>query len=222
MSRFEDLDRSLQEEEAARQSAEKERAEKMFEAGAKHLPDLQKAYKVLGDFYYSLLRPRDYKLYPRKKEGPTPNELRHINDRTILYAYVANIVSPQKEQPYNHDFDISPTWLNPVIGEMDYHVWHPNVALHFATILTPRAGSLEGEFDLSVKMRAWGLVDVAEDSLISQGITISFGDAGWEHMATFISIKPDEHLGDQIETGLRLLTPNIIHHKEAFHQKQSS
>lgn len=221
MFRFEDLDRQLREEEVARQSAEEERVQKLFEAGAKHLPDLHRAYEVLGNFYYSLLRPRDYKLYLRKKEGPTPNELLHINDRTILYAYVANIVSPQKEQPYNHDFDILPTWLNPVIGEMDYHVWHPNVALHFATVLTPRVGSAGDEIDLSVEMRAWGLVKVAKDSLTPQGITISFGDAGWGHRATFISIKPGEHLEDQIETGLKLLTPNIIHHKKAF-QEQSS
>lgn len=69
-------------------------------------------------------------------------------------------------------------------------------------------------------MQAWGSIDVAKDSLTPQGITISFGDAGWDHRATFISIKPDQsHLEDQIDTGLRLLTPNIVHHKETF-QKQ--
>lgn len=124
MSRFEDLDQHLQKEQVAHQSAEEERVRKLLEARAKHLPDLQRAYEVLGDFYYSLLRPRGYNLYPRKKEGPTPNELLHINDRTILYAYVANITSPPKEQPYRHDFDLPPTWANPTIGEMDYHVWY--------------------------------------------------------------------------------------------------
>lgn len=217
MTQFKDLEQYLQDEEAARQMVEEERARKLLEARDGHIPALRKAYAVFGDFYVTILKPRGYRIFPRKKEGLTPNELRNLNDRTVLYAYAANVVSPRSEQPYPSDWDPMAIWLNPVIGELDYHVWHPNVALHFATTITPKPRSRGEGTDLSVEVRAWGRVEVDANALAEQGMTLSYQDAGWNSYATFVTLHPkDDRLEQQVEAGLRLVTPNVIHHKEAF------
>ena len=220
MSQFEDLEKYLEAEKIAGQVSEEEKTSKLLEARASYIPLLQRAYAVLGDFYITILQPRGYQLYPRKKEGLTPNELQNIHSQTILFAYVANILSPISEQPYPHDVDYFRTWAQPQIGELDYHVWHPNVGLHFATILTPEDRETINEVNLSIEMRVWGLMKIDHGSITPLGIRVYSEDGGWNKIATYLSIEPNESkLEEQVETGLRLLTPNIIHHKEAFRKK---
>ena len=219
MSRFKDLDQHLQQEGINAQNQEEERIRKLLEARAQWMPQLQQAYAVLGDFYFTILQPKGYRLFPRQKEGPTENELRHLNSTTVLYAYVANILSPSSEQPYPDVTDDSfRTWAQQQIGELDYHVWHSNISLHFAALLKPaQKGTTIDQVRLGIEMRAWGRINIDERAPTPQGVRVSFGDAGWDHNATFVTIDPEvSRLGDQVDAGLRLLTPNIIHHKEAF------
>lgn len=224
MGRFDDLDDHLRREAAVAQMAEEERVRRLLEARAKHLPLLQRAYGVLGDYYVSLLQPRGYQLFPRRKEGPTPHDVGNIHSSTVLYAYVANILSPPDQRPYPHDNDPHELWRNPEIGELDYHISHPNVALHFATTLTPVWMPIEkriGEdVKLKIEMSAWGRVKAEKEALTPLGISASFADGGWDHYKTFLSITPDaDRVEEQAEAGLRILTPNIIHHKAKFYER---
>ncbi len=222
-SRFDNLDDHLRRKEEIAKVKEQERIKLLLKAREECMPQVRRAYNVLGDYYNTILKPRKYKLFPRVKAEPTINEMSHISERTILYAYVANILSPRSEWPYPNEVDYPATWSSTTISEGDYHVWHPHIGLHFATILTPAPSSHQGnKVDLSIQMRAWGTIDIDKNSLVAQGINVSFQDAGWNHHATFIYIKPDEHrLENQVEMGLRLLTPNIINHKEAYNKQYS-
>lgn len=84
MSLFEDLEQHLKEAEAARQHAEEERVRKLSEARDQHLPALQRVYAVFGDYYKTLLAPRGYRVFPRRKKGPTANEQRYIYGSTVF------------------------------------------------------------------------------------------------------------------------------------------
>jgi hypothetical protein len=216
MSQFKDLEQQLQGAEAARQQTEEERLKKLLEARDRHLPALQRAYAVFGDFYATLLAPRGYRAFPRRKDGPTLNEQRYVYGSTAFYAYVANVVSPSSQRPYPNDEDRLAHALNPVIGE-DHHIWHPNIALHFASTLTPNPKSQGEVMDLSVEVRAWGRVEVNPSDLAEQGMVISYSDAGWNRHATFITLQPEEEkIEQQVGTALRIVIPNVINHKEAF------
>lgn len=216
MSRFDDLDDHLRREQAVRQNLQDELISRVNEARARYLPHLQRAYTVVGDYYKTVLHPKGYILFPRLKEGLTPGELERMRYNTTLFAYVVNVLSPQNEQPYSNDHDSFRPWASPSIGEQDYHVWHPNIALHVSARITSH--DLEAKnLEFGISMKAWGFVKEDKDSLIPQGITTSTYDGGWSHYATYVAITPEEmHLDDQVEVSLRLLTPNVIHHKEAF------
>lgn len=221
MSRFDDLDQHLRREEAARQEAEAQQIRKLLEAKDRQMLQLRRAYEAFGDFYKTILMPKGYIAVPRKKEGPSPNEFRHKYGSIALYAYVINVLSPQSEQPYPNDAYNLPIWAQPTITEGEGQDWHPNVGLQFATALTTEVGTTMDDVRLSVEMRAWGKVDFDKDALVRQGISAYVGDGGWDHIATSVTIGPGEaRLEDQIETGLRILTPNIIHHKAAFNYRR--
>ena len=217
MSRFDDLDDHVRREEEARENLRDEFISRINKEGARYLPQLQRVYSVVGDYYKTIIQPKGYTLYPRKKEGPTQGELEKMHYETTLFAYVANVLSPQDQRPYADD-DRFCHWAYPSIGEMDQHEWHPNISLHVSASITSH--DLEAkDVELDIFMRAWGFVEGNADSLITKGITTSTQDGGWSHYSTNVMIEPDEkRIENQVEAGLRLLTPNIIHHKEVFNK----
>lgn len=99
----------------------------------------------------------------------------------------------------------------------DHHIWHPNIALHFASTLTADSKSKGEAMDLSVEVRAWGRVEVDANTLAQHGMTVWYGDAGWNHYATYITLHPEEaKIEQQVDAALRIVTPNVINHKGSF------
>lgn len=214
MSRFDNLDLFLQQQQAMRKDTQSAVANNIEVARADLDPLIRGSFRVLEEYYRTIVQPRtDLVIVAKKKEQPDdPNKLGQDH-----YVYMANFV-PQNDRPYSDDRDASNTYWQ--ANRFGFNDWHPNVALQFGMYLRDKySQELKAAVGLNalLNIRVWGKVPTQKDAITHPDLYLSYGN-GWDRTYSTFTIygnqEQPEQTEQQIQTALTIATPNVLTHRQ--------
>lgn len=216
MSRFEDLDRFLAQQQAlvADATTAVERNVETLRAGQE--PLIRACFATLEDYYRTILTPRTHlEVVLKKKEDPRTDPKEHGKPH---YVYIVNFLPPREEFPYRDDEVSYSTYWRP--GELGHNDWHPNVAMQFGFYLYDsydRDLKAYTGLEPRVHTHVWGIVQKGQESVAPKDLYLSYGNAWDKHYSTFTiygDTRNPQATVKLVETALATGTINVLTHRQ--------
>lgn len=212
MTRFEDLDRFISQQQSMVEQAHNAVLTNIEKGRADNEPLIRRCFKVLTDYYATILAPRmDLAVILKKKEEPNLDPRKIGQDH---YHYLVNFVQPDLPYRSHHSDD----YYKP--GEIGHGHWHPNVALQFDYRIKDKysqeARAVVG-LEPWIGIRGWGTIRKDETTATNPKLYVNHGNS-WYLNNFLIQIEGNPQFPEEttalVEEALTIVTPNVLNHRQ--------